>query len=300
MKVPYLNRKIREAFNLYCDDFIQSNTGSIKEHKSDTEGFLLFKYAYSLFVLLESLNNSDYFNDPTKEILLCEAIVSGSKKIAEKTARQLSVKSQREEDELIRQGAIKRQFTPYFREIYSDTLMLLNSYYTNNYRGCYISVRCILENVYRHIYYKDHPQEYWAIMQENQDYDEYEMGLTPRFYREYLKRVSYLKSLDDFKCKGDMNPFTLNDDLYRRASAYVHASKLDKLSGFDSNASLVFDKSSSQDVLNMSKDVVLLSATFLICCHKEYFLRFNDYAKSLIIEIFDGNIKHRLRSHLNI
>ncbi len=53
VKVPYLNRKIREAFNLYCKDFIQSHNASVNAHKSAPEGFLIFKHADSLFVLLE-------------------------------------------------------------------------------------------------------------------------------------------------------------------------------------------------------------------------------------------------------
>lgn len=132
------------------------------------------------------------------------------------------------------------------------------------------------------------------------DYSEYGLGQRPGFYREYLKRVSYLKILEAFECKGDKNPFTLNDDLYSHASAYIHASKSDTLSGFDSNTSLTFNSKSAQNVLNISKDTFSLSVIFLICCHKEYFLRFNDYAKSLILEIFDDDTKYKLRRHLNI
>lgn len=205
MKIPYLNEKIRDDFGSYCDDYKNNCIASISGHsdESNPNGFLAFKHTYSLFVLLESLNNSDYFNDPTKEILLYEAFVTGSKKIAEKTARTISVRAVSEKDRLVRQGVKKRQFTPYLHEIYSDTLMLPNSYYSNNYRGCHIFAKCILEDMYRHVYYKDHPQEFRAIRMEEEG--EHGLGLSPRFFRDYMARVSCLKILKDFKCKGDQD-----------------------------------------------------------------------------------------------
>jgi len=300
MKIPYFNKKIENAFNLYCDDFCENIAKSINIHQDDPNNRLLFRYTYSLFVLIESLKNSDYYFDPTKEILLQEALETGRKDIAEETARRLSVRDLSDCDKLIKTGMSKQRFTPYLKELYSDTLMLLNGFYSNNYRSCYISLRCMLEDLYRHLYYKDHVQEYWAITRKQNDYDEYGLGLKPEFFRDYIKRISHFEALKDFKCKGDSSPFEINEHLYKITSAYLHGSRFDALSCFESNSTLVFDRDSAENTCKSAKDGITLSVIFLISAHKEYFLRFNDYIKSIVFEIFDNNVKYDFRKCLNV
>jgi len=357
MIIPYMKKRIESAFNLYCDDFCRNVTKSINIHQDNPDSRSLFKDAYSLFVLLESLKDSDYYFDPTKEILLQEALESGCRDIAAETARQLSVRDLSDSDKLIKTGISKQRFTPYLKELYSDALMLLNSFYSNNYRSCYISLRCMLEDLYRHLYYKDHVQEYWAITRKQNDYSEYGLGLKPEFFRDYIKRISHfesLKNLPRFKLnqqslkdskiedsvlaklkemedkgyatekefivalentigqdntakykseilkQAGFDPFQMNETLYKVTSAYIHGSRPDHLSGFESNSSLLFNKDLAQKVVKDSKDVITLSAIFLISAHREYFLRFNDYTKSLVFELFDNDVKYDFRKCLNV
>jgi len=295
MIIPYMKKRIESAFNLYCDDFCRNVTKSINIHQDNPDSRSLFKDAYSLFVLLESLKNSDYYFDPTKEILLQEALESGRKDIAEETARQLSVRDLSDSDKLIKKGILKQRFTPYLKELYSDALMLLNSFYSNNYRSCYISLRCMLEDLYRHLYYKDHVQEYLTITQKA--HSEHDLELNPKFFRDYLKQMSCYKILVKLE---KYDPFSENDRLYKETSAFLHGSTIDKLSGFESNSSLSFNNDSAENVIKNSKDVITLSVIFLISAHKGYFLRFNDYTKSLVFEIFDKDVKYNFRKCLNV
>ncbi|KHD09405.1 hypothetical protein PN36_28380 [Candidatus Thiomargarita nelsonii] len=300
MKVPYKVPKIKHDFALYRRDLENSLQASLKSHPSPQHTF--FKVTYPLFVLLESLSNSDYFVDPSQQILLNEYLEQGDKKNIAKIARKLMNKD--EQSQFIKRGVLKNQFTPYLKELYSDTLLLLNNYYLNHYRGCYITLRCLLEDLYRHLYYKDHPQEFWAMMT---DFDEHSLSLSPRFFREYLPRTSFLQPLSrmthQFKpIKGDedKNIFQWNDELYSKTSSYVHASKLAYMSRFSSNAEFAFNPDESEQFTKTAVNVITLSVVFLILAHFEYVLKFNDYETSLILETFEPKVKHNFRQFVNI
>ncbi|MCP4701470.1 MAG: hypothetical protein GY862_32135 [Gammaproteobacteria bacterium] len=381
MIVPHLSDKIKNSFSLYCQDYSDSHCNNLAEHKRDPEGFGFFRTVYPLFVLMESLKNSDYFVDPSQEILLREAIAKKDEKdekdIAE-IARKLGVKN--DETDFIKEGVMKRHFTPYFNELSSDMLMLLNNYYSNNYRGCYISLRCALEDLYRHLYYKDHAEEFHALMNGS---SEYGLKLNPEFFREYLGRTSFLKQLKEVNTKfekkkpvkgeesgkngeekphqdegnkpekdkkkesggneenkfggeedkkngkneggkydgiGDMNLFDMNESLYKKTSAYVHASHPEHMSQFEYNSMLAFGKENPEkikrrkEIEQISKEFIMVSVSFLILAHLEYFIRFNDYEKSIILdEAFEykmpskkessgiiRTIKHNFREYFNI
>ena len=292
MKIPYHQEKIKHAFQKYGNEFTQCVQEHVDEHQSERKGFSVFKSTYPLFVLIESLNSSDYFYDPSKELLLQEALRHGEEDIVIEVARNLNLRDLNGKETLLKEGMLKQHFTPYFQELYSDMLMLLNNYYMNNYRGCYISLRSVLEDLYRHLYYKDHPQEFLAV---TSGYTEYELGLNPKFFREYLSRTSYL-----FGEEKDMDLFGKNYRLYKDTSVYIHASSLDSLSQFESNASFCLKKNEAEAVEKITKEIVSISVTFLVCVHRNYFVRFNDYTKSLIFDIYDKNIKHKFRKFANI
>ena len=248
MEIPYHQAKIKHAFQKYCDELTQCVQVHVDEHQYGQKDFAFFKSTYPLFVLIESLNSTDYFYDPSKELVLQEALLHGKEDIVTTVARNLNLRDLNDTEKLLKEGMLKQQFTPYFQELYSDMLMLLNNYYINNYRGCYISLRNVLEDLYRHLYYKDHLQEFLAI---TSNYTEYALDLKPSFFRKYLSRTSYLKLLttvnDQFeeKKETEMDFFGKNEKLYEDTSAYLHASNLEHLSQFYSNASFCFKKSES-------------------------------------------------------
>jgi hypothetical protein len=187
MEIPYHQAKIKHAFQKYCHELTQCVQEHVHEHQYGQKDFAFFKSTYPLFVLIESLNSTDYFYDPSKELVLQEALLHGDENMVTEVARNLNLRDLNDTEKLLKKGMLKQQFTPYFQELYSDLLMLLNNYHTNNYRGCYISLRHVLEDLYRHLYYKDHFQEFLAI---TTGYTEYALDLKPSFFRKYLSRTS--------------------------------------------------------------------------------------------------------------
>jgi hypothetical protein len=96
-----------------------------------------------------------------------------------------------------------------------------------------------------------------------------------------------------------MDFFGKNEKLYQ-TSAYTHASNLEHLSQFDSNSSFCFKPHEAKIISEITKETVCLSVTFLICAHRNYFLRFNDYTKSLIFDIYEKSVKHQFRKFANV
>lgn len=304
MRPPFLNKKIKLDFARYFIDFAKSFKKNLIFHRKRNNRWDIFKVTYPLFVLLEALSNFEYYLDPTKRILINEYIINKNKEELIKLLSKLSIND--EKSDLIKKGMKKITFTPYFEELYSDILMLLNNYYMNNYRGCYIAIRCILEDLYRHLYYKDHIQEFYTI--ENID-DEYKIGLAPKKFREYLSKTSYLEkftavnknflsiSPDD---NDKFNVFEWNNNLYSKASSYVHASKSSLHNNYKMNSDLSFKENEAKKVLEFTEDIISLNIIFLISAHLEFFIRFNDYEKSIILTAFKGERKYAFRNFVNV
>jgi hypothetical protein len=307
MKIPYIEKKIENDFKSYFNELEKSLHKSINIYKNKVDNKNFFKMIYPMFVLLESLKNSQYYPLPEKQILIKEYFDSSNKNKLLELSRKLEKDNQ--ENSLIRKGLKEKDFTPYFDELYSDSLILMNNYYLNNYRGCYISLRCILEDLYRHIYYKNHEEEYWGITEEK--FDEFSFGLSPQKFREYLPKTSFLNILtkSDNKFKkfdediSDGKKYTIfkwNDELYAQTSAYVHASQKKYMNLFKSNSELDYDEIQVKEVNEISEKIMILTIVLLICAHRDIFTRFNDYEKSIIFSIFPSDIKYNFRQLLNI
>jgi len=301
------SRKIKEDFESYFADLEKSVRDSLKKH-GEAETPNLFKAAYPLFVMLETLSNSDYFLDPSKQIELDKCIENGDKKRIIAARRRLFNSTTKMSEEL-RRGLADQLFTPYFKELYSDTFLLINQYYLNNYRGCYLYLRCILEDLYKHVYYKDHEQEFYMVTSER--VSEYALKITPQFLRSYLERALQLRQLKTFnytlekhddanKEQNKDTMFNLNDRLYSETSAFVHPSGKTFMSHFTSNSDLVYEEKRAQEVLNSTKDVINIVILFLICVHFQQFCRFNEYEKNLVIMGFDKKTKRNLRINFGV
>ncbi len=296
------SRKIKEDFNAYYDDFESSIQRSMKVNKGNDK---LFKTIYPLFVLLETLFSPSYFLDPTKQIELDQAIESGKKGKIMDARRALSRTKISSE---LRKGLKKQYFTPYLNELYSDVFLLLNQYYLNNYRGCYLYLRRFLEDLYKHIYYFDHRQEFYMI---SSGTSEFELGITPQFLRDYLEKVSYLCYLKNYDTNFEkltesntlqkkQTMFDLNHQLYSRASAFVHPSGRTFMSHFTSNSDLIFDEKNSLIVNRISKRAISVSIVFLVSMHFQQFLQFNEFEKDLVFSAFKGQRKSNFRRVLGI
>jgi hypothetical protein len=306
MKIPYLDKIIDTSFGRYWKDL----TGTLPQNQVQPSG-AFFKHTYPLFVLIEALHDSDYLVNPTQQLLLAEAVAEGDKSRVANIVRTMGIKGVTEEAKLLRQAVLKQQFTPYLSELYSDTLMLLNHYYLNNYRGCYISLRNILEDLYRHLYYKDHFQEFSIVNDVENGHEEFTLKLSPQFFREYLTRTTFLKRLSGYNRsfetatepggpKTGKNLFDWNEDLYKKASHYVHAGAITYMSGFEKPSDLHFDQVKSDSVTSLTKEVMTLATIFLIGAHRAHFLKFNGCTKSLILEMFEQSVKHNFRREMNV
>jgi hypothetical protein len=302
--------KIRKDFASYFADLQKTLPENLKKHQENSElrenpTIGIFKEVYPLFVLLETLYNPAFFVDPSKQIELDQCIKNGNKEEIISAKRALD-RTKISDD--LKKGLEDQFFTPYLNELYSDAFLLLNQYYLNNYRGCYLYLRCILEDLHKHIYYIDHKQEFYMVCS---GMSEYELGITPQFLREYLKRVSPLCDLRAFNSDfekilkeiGKQNKetiFDLNENLYHKTSAFVHPSDPTHMSHFQSNSDLVFEEERAQGVREITREVVGVAIVFLICMHFQQFSQFNDFEKSLVIIRFDKTRKGNLRKALGI
>ncbi len=263
----------------------------------------MFAAMYPLFALLQGLNNVAYYRDPSREVLAAEYQARGDKRAFLRTR---AAKLAPDDESALRDGLRRLAFGTHFHEIFSDGLLLLNSYYTNNYRGAGISLRCMLEDLYRSLYYRDHPEELDLVAQEK-DMDEPKLGLKPATLREYLTRVSYLKPLRaltvEFSAKALPNEadiFALNEDLYGRCSSFVHASKSESMAALQSNEDLVHNKRGAGRILSASADVVRVAVAFLIPAYLDHFIAFNDYEKSIVLMAFSETARGNYRQVFNV
>ena len=299
MKVPFLKKKLENDFVRYFDELMSSVSDSLSKHKACKESSKLFQMLHPIFVLLESLKSSEYYPQPNNILLMQEYLARGDREKVVALARKTNDFD--DEAEVLRDAVQKHTFTPYFEEIYSDLLLLLNNYYFNNYRGCFICLRCVLEDLYRHLYYKDHIQEYLSLLA---GIDEHSMGLRPQVFREYLQRVSFLQPFSKVDKKFETCEsgyvWGWNNELYSRTSFYVHASNEEAMNRYTNNKQMKFNETYAEKVEGIAKEGVAIAVAFLIPCHVDVYSRFNDYNKSMILESFEPRMRRNFRSLLNV
>lgn len=303
MKIPYLNKRIELEFSIFLTELEVSVQQSVT-NAMGTMSKDLFASVYPLFVLLRILSNSSHIRDPSRDTVLTE-LRSASKKNDFLKALGFFRKGN-VYTETLANGLQRQVFTGYFQELFSDTLLLLNSFYTNNYRGTYIALRCMLEDLYRHLYYRDHPQEYWALGEEGKC-DEISIGVRPHILREYLKRTNYLNIFStlnsDFINKTDTKEetlFSVNDTLYSKCSAAMHGSGDISHNSFQSNLDFVKSEARANEVIAAAKQFSDLAVAFLVSAHIDQFVAFNEYERSLVLSKFSDSRRAALRKALNV
>jgi len=301
MKVPYLKKKIDAEFETYLSEFATHATSAAARAQGEPE---FFRLVYPLFVLLRGLVNSSYMRDPARDTILSELRRQGRKRDFVEVVSQSNSRGEYREELLT--GLQRQTFTAYFDELFSDALLLLNSYYSFNYRGTLIALRCMLEDLYRHLFYRDHPQEFWALGRES-DWDEFSLGITPQRLRGALRSSQYADvfvSLDlDFKKKKkkeDMDIFGLNDKLYASCSSALHGASESKLSGLKSNLDLEPNPIRSGEVVGLVRSFVDMAVSFLIAAHLDHFLAFSEYERSMVLAAFSPARRASFRRALNV
>lgn len=308
MKVPFLKGRISAEFEAYLAELKESVDSNVASAKTDP-GKELFNIAYPLFALLRCLSSSRYVRNPSKEIVLNELLRAGSKVNFLAAVQKFNEKQPFDKE--LKKGLQRQAFTGFFNELFSDALLLVNSYYTSNYRGANIAIRCMCEDLYRHLYYLDHPQEYHSISKAS-PLRERELGLSPARFREFLPRIAYLEIFGqltvDFSPKMPTVPpapvafdlFGVNERIYSDASSAVHGSASDSHNAFRSNADMKFNESRSRKVVAITKDFVHMAVAFLTAAHLDYVSAFDEYEKSIVLCGYTPTERGALRKALNI
>lgn len=297
MKVPYLNKIISEEYNTYLDELAKSTEKSITEARELNQPKRLYTVLYPLFSLLRELSDTRYVRNPAREIILSEMQSNSNKKGFVEVITKYN-KSDEYKGELSK-GIQKNTFTEYYDELFSDALLLLNGFCTYDYRSAQIAMRCMLEDLYRHLYYKDHPEEFWACSNNSH-------RLSPKELRDYLTRTSYLSPFHNLNEKfnlkdtDDLTLFSTNEILYAECSSYVHGSDELTMNSFMSNLDFICDDSRANEFLNRVERFVKMAVAFLIAAHLDNFLAFNDYEKSIILEAYNKSERAAFRKEMNV
>lgn len=312
MKVPYLTKKRSAEHRLFIREISSSLAKAIRQHRKSTEEDSHFRLLYPLFCLLRSFSESQFLSDPSKEFALSAFKEKGRR---EKFLKAIGARwPDTAMNEAVRDGVRAATFSEFFYELFSDCLLVLVHAVTFNYRGAVIALRCALEDLYRHLYYKDHPQE--LLMIKGGVVEESTIGLSPREFRLYLQRVPYLSifnTVDDsfktaqLKTMASSSPmavmstlFAVNERLYAETSTAVHGALSVWLSGFQTPSSFVADPKRRSSLERHVRDFVGLSVAFLIAAHRDRFAAFDDYTKSIVLSAFPSEKRQRFRKLMNV
>ena len=332
MKVPFLQGRIKEEFSIYLKELGEGAELNIKRASIENDNKIFFAI-YPLFALLRCLSSSRHTGNSVKDLVLGELQFSGDKNKFIEAIKFFNKPTPFDIE--MKHGQQRQIFTGFFNELFSDALLFLNSYYSANYRGANIALRCMCEDLYRHLFYLSHPQEFYSISKVN-SISEYEIGISPQKLRDALPRLKYLeifKSLaTDFELKkskiekssgakasaaspaeskksasieGAREPvifdlFDMNERVYSDASRAVHASDAAEHNSFRSNVDMKFSADRAARVLKLGEDFIHMCTAFLIAAHLDHVSNFDEYEKSLVMSGYSINDRGMLRKALNV
>ena len=306
MKVPYLAKKIKNEQQVFIRELTTALATSIRRQRRTNVGDECFKNLYPLFNLLRSFRESPFQTDPSREYALMWL-----KQVGDRDGFLNALIERGRNPRLsaaVKEGVREATFSEFFAEIFSDCLLMLVNSVSFNYRGAMIAMRCALEDLYRHLYYKDHPEELRLIRSGDS-----EDSMSPAKLREYLKRVSYLEVFhqvdETFKRKPARPPtgtvptndlFSNNDRLYAETSLAVHGALGTWLSGFETPASLSFDALKQTKLENYISGFSEIAIAFLVAAHFDRFTALDDYTKSIVLSRLSAPKRQKFRELLNV
>lgn len=332
MKVPFLRGRIKEEFSIYLKELGNGAESNIKRASTENDDKIFFAI-YPLFALLRCLSSSRHTGNPLKDLVLGELQSAGNKKKFIEATKFFNKPTPFDLE--IKHGQQRQVFTGFFNELFSDALLFLNSYYSSNYRGANIALRCMCEDLYRHLFYLSHPQEFYSISKLD-SISEHEIGITPQKLREALPRLKYLEIFkllaNDFEFKKSkfakisaakasvansvkstnsisadnlgeqaiFDLFDMNERIYSDASRAVHASDAAEHNSFRSNVDMKFSADRAARVLKLGQDFIHMCTAFLIAAHLDHVSNFDEYEKSLVMSGYSINDRGMLRKALNV
>lgn len=289
---------VDDAYSQYQSELRRSMLAALRAKNAHPIHKKLFTVLVPLWTLVYTFLDEGIAVNPTKELLLSHLSSVGN--IEKFVLVSADHKLERTFGSELKLATKAVAFTSYFNELVSDSLLLTNSFHLYDYRGSVIALRCMLEDLYRHLYYKDNREHFLQVHELGMS--EHDVGVAPKGLREYLKKASYLQELLKvnwtFTVAGKTanNLGALNNILYARYSSSVHGSSPATLNQFASNLDFVFDSNRAEEVLDLAKHFVLLSVGFLIFGHHEYFSRFNERTKRVVLDaFFNPSQRHKVR-----
>lgn len=302
MKVPYLKKKRRTDMVALTKEFSDAISEHLKKTTIETRVEAEWvKSMYPLFALLQLLDGSGESLNPSREYALIGAAAEEARDVFLQAMDAFQAPT---EVSCAMRKAYKRTiFSGFISELRSDLLMAMVQGLMFAYRGVGIGLRCALEDLYRHLYYMDHPQEFHALQLGE---SEYSMKLNPQFFRDYLRRTSYLAPFGlvsltfSIKEPEAMDWFGVNEQLYANLSAAVHGASGEWFAAISNANSLAQNEAKERNLNRLVGDFSKMCVTFLIAAHRDVFASGGDYDKSLVLEIFDDDERKGFRRLLNI
>jgi hypothetical protein len=288
---------IDQAYQSYTRELRTSWARSLREASSFPIHKELFEALVPLWTLIHGFCDEAIAVNPTKELLL--SYLSGQGDLANFVKVSSDHRLEREYSRELTESTKAIAFTSYFNELVSDSLLLVNALHLYNYRGCEISIRCMLEDMYRHLYYKDNREYFLQVHELGRS--EHDLDISPVSLRKYLKKATYLTKLEELKWKFSFGGtqinglHSLNDFLYSRTSGAVHGATPMRLNQFASNLDAIHDSGRATRTLEYTQKFVLLSVTFLIAAHLDLFTRLNESTKRIVFGAFSAQQRPEIR-----
>lgn len=302
MKVPYLAKKRAADMLSLAGEFsevIGSHLEVVEIERRIHSPWL--KSIYPLFALLQILERSNARMNPSREYALAGASAMGDARLF---LQSVSAFGEAPDVLLAMQRAYGGTvFTGFISELKSDLLMVLFQGLVYSYRGAGVGLRCAVEDLYRHLYYMDHLQEFHALQD---GVSEYSMKLSPQGFRDYLRRASYFSSFSrvntkfSVKLDGEMDWFGMNDSLYGDLSAAVHGASGEWFASISSASSLRRDEVKEDRLNILIENFTKFSISFLIAAHRDAFSSGGEYDKSIVLEVFDLEERGAFRKLMNV
>lgn len=304
MKVPYLKSKAKADMLRLSKDLSGSVLSSLENEvvENRVASSAWVSGLYPVFSLLKILDDSKLALNPSREYAMAGAAADGDRSLFLR-----AISSYQEEagtSAAMRRAYRATIFSGFISELRSDLILVLMQGLVYSYRGMAIGLRCALEDLYRHLYYMDHPQEYLSLVSGE---SEYSMKLAPKDFRQYLTRTSYLKGFalcsTEFIKKTkpeDCDWFGINESLYHDLSAAVHGASGRWFAGLENAESLKINLAKEKEMNLLVDKFSSLCTVFLVSAHRELFASASDYDKSIVLSVFGDEQKHSFRRYMNI
>lgn len=304
MKVPYLKERRRAEMINMATEFSDAITQHLALPSLTARlhsGWL--NSLYPLLALLQIFLAKKSTPNPSREFALEGARISGDGAIFLEAMNSFGASVG--VNQAMQHAYAETIFSGFMEELRSDLLMAFVNGLMYSYRNSAICLRCSLEDLYRHLYYMDHPQEYRALREEREG--EYAMKLSPLAFREYIKRTSYLKDFSKVNIffgkktiETDSDYFSVNENLYGSLSAAVHGASEDWFAAVQDAGSLKKNQEKEDKLTELSGKMVKMCIAFLIAAHRDIFASAGEYDKSIVLDAFSSIERKNFRQLLNI